>query len=435
MLSKIKKTVERGPFFPQLTIPGAFPHSPTISPEETRLVAELLEKDAKEHHMYFNDKGFHNHLTHMLLADYSLGASVKRLKEVYKQEDQMQRPKPQKHSDFKWTEHLGEKEYYSDYLDFMLKEVEKLGRIGAIEKYAFDEENNMLARFVGGVYHPMIHIGYGLEFGIDGMVAEGLAQMCTHADLNKALVPREIKTSKGVGLTALDIAKAMIEDKHFDGIVKYEDDRKFMTFYDKKPELILEYAEKWSLSPDKEDLLDKVRELMILGVAVYAGPQRPDKEVVFDFFLMHALTSSLFLPVFVQHLSPKLGMKFLRGKFAMDLAHFAGRNRPKLHLEQFTSTTEFTKSWKEIFELAMAHGDEHIPKVIRALKQAERWDPDETLGKGAYRAIASMTVENVITFAEKEKDDKRCWTHDAVGFDEFWFQIPERKQPSVAHLS
>ena len=434
MFSKSKKLTSKDRFCPQLNIPDAFPHSPAISPEETKLVAELLEKDANEHHMFFNDKGFHNHLTHMLLAGYSLGASTKRLREIYRQEEQIQRPRLPKHNDFEWTEHLGEKEYYSDYLDFMLKEVEKLGRIGAIEKYAFDEENNMLARFLGGLYHPMIHIGYGLEFGIDGMVAEGLAQMCTGADVNKALIPQEIKLSKSSNISALEIAIAIIEDKRFDGI-KSEDEFKFMGFYE-RPELILEYVSKWSLSLEKEELLEKVRELMILGVAVYAGPQRPNKAIAFDFFLMHVLTSSLFLPIFVQQLSPKFGMKFLRGKFAMDLAHFAGRNRPKLYLDQFTSwTTEFTKSWGEIFELAVYHDDEHVPKVIRALKQVERWDPEESLGKGAYHAIAIMTVENVVSFIEKERDDRRSWTHEVVGFDEFWDKIPERKRETLADLS
>lgn len=394
MISKIQQTVTKGRFLPQLNISGAFPHSPTISLEATKLVAELLEKDANEHHIIFDDRGFHNHLTHMLLADYSLGASEKRLREIYKQEEQMQRPKPLKHKDFKWTEHLGDSKYYTDYLDFMLEEVEELGPVGAIEKYAFEEKNNMIARLLGGVYHPMIHIGYGLEFGIDGMVAEGLATMCIHNDLNKGLIPQEIQLAKDSSTSALDLAKAMVEDKRFDSI-KSAGPFKFMAFY-KQPELVLEYVSKWSLSPDKEELLKKVRELMILGVAVYAGPQSPNKEPLLDFFLMHVLTSTLFLPVFVQQLSPELGMSFLRGKLAMDLAHFAGRNRPPLYLDRFTSwTTKYTKSWSEIFELAVNHDDEHFPKVIRALKQAEIWDSEETLGKGVYRAIASMTVETL----------------------------------------
>ena len=434
MDTKIPKSIKKRLFLPQLNIPGAFPHSPTISPEETKLVAELLEKDANEHHIFFNrEKGFHNHLTHMLLADYSLGASTKRLKEVYEQEAEKQQPKLPKHQDFEWTEHLGDEDYYSDYLDFMIGDVGKLGRVGAVEKYAFDEQHNMQSRLMGGAYHSFIHTGYGLEFGIDGMVAEGLAQMCVHSDRSKVYFPKEVKTSKSASYeTALDIAKSTFQDKRFDDLVKFEDEGKYFVFLGKKPELVLEYVDRWPLSIDRDELMEKVRELIILGVAVYAGPQRPNKEVVLDFFLMHALTSSLFLPIFIQQINPKFGMRLLKGKLAVDLAYFISRGRPALHLEQFSSTTEFVKSWSEIIELAVNHSDMHVPKVIRALKQAERWDPEETLGRGVYRAIASMTVENIIDYPGGEQDD---WSREGIGFDELWDKVPNRKKQTVADLS
>ena len=31
----------------------------------------------------------------------------------------------------------------------------------------------MLSRFLAGVLHPLIHVGYGAEFGLLGMFAEG----------------------------------------------------------------------------------------------------------------------------------------------------------------------------------------------------------------------------------------------------------------------
>ena len=58
---------------------------------------------------------------------------------------------------------------------------------GVLEKYIFSREFNfdnklndaeqprMLDRFVGGLLHPVIHTGYGYEFGLPGIVAEGNA--------------------------------------------------------------------------------------------------------------------------------------------------------------------------------------------------------------------------------------------------------------------
>jgi len=227
--------------------------------------------------------------------------------------------------------------------------------------------------------------------------------------------------------TALDIARSTRNDTRFDGVVKFGDvGAKFFLVLHRKPELVVEYANKWSLPNTSEGLLEKARELMMLAAAAYAGPQRPEKEFVFDFFLMHAFTSSLFLPSLIKMLSPNLGAKLLRGKFAVDLGFYISRNRPLLNMEQFQTTKEFTKSWSEIFDLAIHHNDEHVPKVIRALKFVERYDSEETFGKGVYRVIANITVESVGLIRD-DPNGKRWWSQDPIGFDEVWKDIPDKK--------
>lgn len=64
----------------------------------------------------------------------------------------------------------------------MLKEK---GAKAALEEYIFatkanldptrpaDKQPEMLNRFMDAIVHPMIHLGYGLEFDIPGMVVEG----------------------------------------------------------------------------------------------------------------------------------------------------------------------------------------------------------------------------------------------------------------------
>lgn len=48
------------------------------------------------------------------------------------------------------------------------------------EKYNFQEGRNastqpeMLARLFEGLVHPLIHVGYGVEFGLKGMITEGM---------------------------------------------------------------------------------------------------------------------------------------------------------------------------------------------------------------------------------------------------------------------
>lgn len=66
-----------------------------------------------------------------------------------------------------------------------MKSIEKIGVSATLDEYIFSKTYNfvegrdastqpsMLTRFLVGVIHPFIHVGYGMEFGIPGMIAEG----------------------------------------------------------------------------------------------------------------------------------------------------------------------------------------------------------------------------------------------------------------------
>jgi hypothetical protein len=77
-------------------------------------------------------------------------------------------------------------------MEFFEESIEKDGVTHTLEEYLFGTSANvgsdwegmfssgssgpqprMLGRFFSGVVHPLIHTGYGLEFGLPGMMAEG----------------------------------------------------------------------------------------------------------------------------------------------------------------------------------------------------------------------------------------------------------------------
>ncbi len=75
---------------------------------------------------------------------------------------------------------------YLNFFSYVLSENDvDIGEV--LEKYIFSEKFNfdknqkgddkphpeMLNRFYAGLLHPMIHTGYGVEFGLKGILAEG----------------------------------------------------------------------------------------------------------------------------------------------------------------------------------------------------------------------------------------------------------------------
>ncbi len=70
---------------------------------------------------------------------------------------------------------------------FFKEKLSKNGTASVLEEFVFSESANvdvtpdgnqqpgMLNRFLGGLVHPMIHTAYGLEFGLPGIVVEGMS--------------------------------------------------------------------------------------------------------------------------------------------------------------------------------------------------------------------------------------------------------------------
>ncbi|KAI9474864.1 hypothetical protein BDB00DRAFT_776255 [Zychaea mexicana] len=163
---------------------------PGITPRTLSQSEHLLEKNHTEHHIFFNESGFHNHLVHHYLAAYSLGADNKRLKEIYDDHASYQRKLPPSVGELtreNYKNELGNREAYTSYLRLFQKEIEKYGMVDSIRRWMFADD--MLARTVGGAYHPLIHLGYAVEFDLPAVAAEGLAMAaCTEANLSP-LIP------------------------------------------------------------------------------------------------------------------------------------------------------------------------------------------------------------------------------------------------------
>lgn len=164
---------------------------PPYDARSARAAQEALDRNHQTYHVFFNEKGFHNHAAHLILAAFQLGCGPSSFSQhLKKAEEYLLNPQWKLHRNptdegakgridqRNWTEHLGKHEWYWPYLDFFESEIKGKGSAACLEEYVFGETANkkqpaMLGRFIGGALHPLIHTGYGFEFGLDGIVAEG----------------------------------------------------------------------------------------------------------------------------------------------------------------------------------------------------------------------------------------------------------------------
>lgn len=87
------------------------------------------------------------------------------------------------HSSYSRPDAIGS--YYPNYLAFFHRLIstppassspyadKPTSVVPVVEQYLFGGEGQMLVLAVSGALHPLIHIGHGIEFGLDGHVAEG----------------------------------------------------------------------------------------------------------------------------------------------------------------------------------------------------------------------------------------------------------------------
>ena len=87
------------------------------------------------------------------------------------------------HNTQKYKTYLGNEKYYHDFLVFFKEEINQKGWQEVLNEYIFkgdERADDMLVRMFGGILHPIIHLGFGIEFEQPAIIAEALAQAAVH---------------------------------------------------------------------------------------------------------------------------------------------------------------------------------------------------------------------------------------------------------------
>ncbi|KAI4527554.1 hypothetical protein K525DRAFT_231854 [Schizophyllum commune Loenen D] len=340
---------------------------PGATPAAARTTQQNLLADYEKHHCYFNNKGFHNHLSHHLLSAYDLGASASLLKDIYEVESASQRPIVQGPEDMipqlteeNWTSALGQEGAYVAYLKFFGEQIAEHGAQPTIEQYIFSPAANgngtvMLARFVSGLLHPWIQTGFGVEFKQDYLTAMGLALTAVHvpdypveylADLPSG-DPSVIFTSKPSAslndlfneLYASDVLQPgpYNKDPTYAATLQRIDD-----FFADPARLrsILDLANRWTFPPVEDtaafaaDLEHKMKEIIVQGTLLLAGTglrhDAQGRPPLLDFHLMHLVTAGTFIrPLLAVAREPAYQARLLHLLVRMMLMTTILRGRPR----------------------------------------------------------------------------------------------------------
>jgi len=434
-------------------------HVPTssLSQDSCTRVSELLQKNHDNYHMYFNQSGFHNHIAHHLLTVFALGATPPQIQEAYNDNANYQRPQFPVDKDtvssmsdpWLFKKYLNNERYFHDYEIFFRKEIEKhAGNYGAMlqEHLLADtpQAKDLLIRMFAGFFHPIIHLGFGIEFEQPAIITEALAQAATHDNWPLAFITttadkaeKRLKANEPPRSLVDLLYEARATDKIRES-PHWEDGNKLRDGVLKRalPE-ITDLCSQWHVKPTKDDLRLKTAE-MTNAAAYFSGAAQHsshEKAVKWDFFYMHSVNCSIFYSAFLDTrfdswLSDEMRAKLLMYKGWSDLAMYVSRGAPELFVDEITGYKPKNPSdgWHDIFERVNGLPDDgHSSKLVRALANGERVcqeyedapeAKDWKIRGDMWLNLAHMAIDSVEATTSK-------WVRN-VGFEEAWKDVPQR---------
>ncbi|KAL5423641.1 hypothetical protein PMIN04_003778 [Paraphaeosphaeria minitans] len=416
-----------------------------ISEESARVTSELLQENHDKYHIYFNRSGFLNHIVHHLLTLFALRATPEEIRRGYDENKDYQRLQgdlkkeivDDMHDPERFKTYLGQEQYYHDFLQYFQDEISKKGWETVLNDELFkgdERADDLLARLYGGFLHPIIHLGFGVEFRQPAIIAEALAQAAVHDNwmlsffldaekaANKSDTPRDSKT-------IVQLLNNIRADKKLSSAAHWDDGNKIRDGILKRaPEEMLKYASQYVVS--ESQLEEKTAEMVNAAVFYTAAAQHPPSVPKFDFYYIHVTNASIFFSTFLAlpSLTSATKRRLLEWKVRSDLAMYSSRASPALLMDDLTTykTADKDDSWERVVERVNALSDDgHASKLVRALAHGEQVckkfeGRDGFVVQGdMWRRLGNMAVDSV-------EAGGPTWVRSA-GFAEAWKDVPLRQ--------
>lgn len=355
-------------------------HSIETSPEKRpRTLKHLLRANHVNHSIIYHSLQFDNHMPHILSSAYLLGASPQQLHKIYDTESKELEPwtdSPAEVVQAEWRDFLGDKKYQRAYVDFFEDQLAlEMGYKWktVVEQFMFNNTDGapLVNGLIGGLGHPLIHLGYAYEMDSKEIAMEALALAATQYNfLHKYLdEDKYTKPSSFSSTSPLELFETARGDKRFDGLFKEKGFENIEPLFEKHEDLIMEYWNAWSLTDPVKQFQDSQEAAATLLVASV-----PPGAHSYNFFIVHVLTTSHAVRILLPFIPAKYHVPLVRQWWLLALAVYIAELRPNLDPD-YIPAEPVGKTWDYVQKQAVEGRwatDSHFVKAVRAMKEAAR---------------------------------------------------------------
>ncbi|KAK4119023.1 hypothetical protein N657DRAFT_675207 [Parathielavia appendiculata] len=416
---------------------------------------ELLQRNHDDYHIFWRDVGGHNHIPHSILSVLALGGGPAEIQRAYDDGVAIQRPIPPLDKDVvkalhdpdTFRQHIGNLHHYTNYLIFFKEEIAAKGWQAVLQEYVFSGTPNaetIFAQLYEGAYHPIIHLGFGVEFELPAIIAEGLAQAAVHDSANleaffqqSEKLAAEASSNNTAPKPLLSLYREVRATDKIRTAARVEEGpvRVRDGVLGRAGAEIAALTAQWRVAAQHtEAALERATAEMINLAAFSAGgAQRAGRARRIDFFHMHNVNASIFFTTFnrLPWLSLADKVRLVERKARVDLVWYAASAAAELSLdwvEGYVPTHSKGLDWQGLYKVVnKAHDDGHVAKFVRAIRNGQESSRKYETGEGSenfpvkgesWFKLAQLSYDSTLGLGP---DDKWIW---GAGFDPLWNAVP-----------
>ncbi|EAQ89312.1 hypothetical protein CHGG_05931 [Chaetomium globosum CBS 148.51] len=383
----VNRLVSTGDEPQTVNLPPVEVHSVEANPDKTpRTLKHLLKANHVNHSILYHNLQFDNHLPHILCSAYHLGAESRQLYHIYDEESKTLEPwkdSPSQMAEDDWRDYLGDKRYQRAFVDFFedaLAMNHAYDWKGVIKEYMFKGEEPLINCLIGGLGHPLIHLGYAYEFDSREIAMEALGLAATQYNfLHKySDDPSYARPAPFSSTSPLELINKLASDTRFDGLFKTPGYANIEPLFQQHESLILEYWNAWDISTPSTksttDLTSLFRFSQEAAVALLVATVRPGTHA-YNFFVVHVLTTSHAVRILLPLMPAKWHAPLVRQWWLLALAVYIAVLRPAVDPDYVDPGDLKGRGWKYVENRALDsewRTDAHFVKAVRAMREAAR---------------------------------------------------------------
>ncbi|KAK2624252.1 hypothetical protein QTJ16_006202 [Diplocarpon rosae] len=345
----------------------------TAAEKRPRTLKHLLRANHVNYSILYHNLQYHNHMPHLLGSAYLLGANAEQLNKIYDKESkelEEWKDSPAEVTDKDWRDFLGDKRYQRAYVDFFEDEMalkHDYDWKAVADEYLFSGKEPLINGLIGGLGHPLIHLGYAYELSSKEVGTEALSLASSSYNyLHKYLdQPFYTRPSTYSTTSPFEILHRIAADERFDGLFKDRGASNLDLLFSEHESLVLEHWNAWNIVDPKKQF----RESQEAAVALLVRTVQPGTHA-YDFFMVHVLTTSHAVRILLPLIPGNFHIGLVRQWWLLTIGIYVAQLRPKINEDLKVGPV---KGWKYVEEMAITGpwaSDAHYVKALRAIREA-----------------------------------------------------------------